>query len=120
MVVPISLTELHPFPNHPFKVRDDKVMKETTESVKEYGVLTPAIVRPREKGGYEIVAGHRRKRACELAGLTALPALECDVRHQLFPASQLGIGGNNALAGGQYKDLIFSSLFFRSCTSRPW
>ena len=50
-------------------------MKETTESVKEYGVLTPAIVRPREKGGYEIVAGHRRKHACELAGLPALPAL---------------------------------------------
>ena len=75
MVVPIPLTELHPFPNHPFKVRDDEAMKETTESVKEYGVLTPAIVRPREKGGYEIVAGHRRKRACELAGLTALPAL---------------------------------------------
>ena len=75
MVVPIPLTELHPFPNHPFKVRDDEAMKETTESVKEYGVLTPAIVRPREKGGYEIVAGHRRKHACELAGLTALPAL---------------------------------------------
>ena len=75
MVVPIPLTELHPFPDHPFKVRDDEAMKETTESVKEYGVLTPAIVRPREKGGYEIVAGHRRKRACELAGLTALPAL---------------------------------------------
>ena len=75
MVVPIPLTELHPFPNHPFKVRDDEAMKETTESVKEYGVLTPAIVRPREKGGYEIVAGHRRKRACELAGLTALSVL---------------------------------------------
>ena len=75
MVVSIPLTELHPFPNHPFKVRDDEAMKETTESVKEYGVLTPAIVRPREAGGYEIVAGHRRKRACELAGLTALPAL---------------------------------------------
>ena len=75
MVVPIPLMELHPFPNHPFKVRDDEAMKETTESVKEYGVLTPAIVRPREKGGYEIVAGHRRKRACELAGLTALPVL---------------------------------------------
>ena len=75
MVVSIPLTELHPFPNHPFKVRDDEAMKETTESVKEYGVLTPAIVRPREKGGYEIVAGHRRKRACELAGLAALPAL---------------------------------------------
>ncbi len=69
MVVPIPLTELHPFPNHPFKVRDDEAMKETTESVKEYGVLTPAIVRPREKGGYEIVAGHRRKRACELPAL---------------------------------------------------
>ena len=75
VVVSIPLTELHPFPNHPFKVRDDDAMKETTESVKEYGVLTPAIVRPREKGGYEIVAGHRRKHACELAGLTALPAL---------------------------------------------
>ena len=75
VVVSIPLTELHPFPNHPFKVRDDDAMKETTESVKDYGVLTPAIVRPREKGGYEIVAGHRRKRACELAGLTALPAL---------------------------------------------
>ena len=75
VVVSIPLTELHPFPNHPFKVRDDDAMKETTESVKEYGVLTPAIVRPREAGGYEIVAGHRRKHACELAGLAALPAL---------------------------------------------
>ena len=75
VVVSIPLAELHPFPNHPFKVRDDDAMKETTESVKEYGVLTPAIVRPREAGGYEIVAGHRRKHACELAGLAALPAL---------------------------------------------
>lgn len=75
VVVPIPLAELHPFPNHPFKVRDDDAMKETTESVKEYGVLTPAIVRPREAGGYEIVAGHRRRHACELAGLTELPAL---------------------------------------------
>ena len=75
VVVSIPLTELHPFPNHPFKVRDDDAMKETTESVKEYGVLTPAIVRPREAGGYEIVAGHRRRHACELAGLTELPAL---------------------------------------------
>ena len=69
MVVPIPLAELHPFPNHPFKVRDDEAMKETTASVKENGVLTPAIVRPREGGGYEIIAGHRRKHACELAGL---------------------------------------------------
>ena len=75
VVISIPLAELHPFPNHPFKVRDDDAMKETTESVKEYGVLTPAIVRPREAGGYEIVAGHRRRHACELAGLTELPAL---------------------------------------------
>lgn len=75
VVVSIPLAELYPFPNHPFKVRDDDAMKETTESVKEYGVLTPAIVRPREAGGYEIIAGHRRKHACELAGLAALPAL---------------------------------------------
>ena len=75
MVVPIPLSQLHPFPNHPFKVRDDDAMKETAESVKEYGVLTPAIVRPRTEGGYEIVAGHRRKHACELAGLETMPAL---------------------------------------------
>ena len=67
-VVEIALTELYPFPNHPFQVRDDDSMKEAVESVKEYGILTPAIVRPREEGGYELVAGHRRKHACELAG----------------------------------------------------
>ena len=88
MVVSIPLTELHPFPNHPFKVRDDEAMKETTESVKEYGVLTPAIVRPREKGGYEIVAGHRRKHACELAGLPALPAL-VQQRFELINSSHI-------------------------------
>lgn len=74
-VVQIALSELHPFPDHPFKVRDDDSMKETVESVKEYGVLAPAIVRPREDGGYEIVAGHRRKHACELAGLETMPCL---------------------------------------------
>jgi len=71
----IPLSELYPFPDHPFSVRDDDSMKETVESVKEYGVLMPAIARPREGGGYELVAGHRRKHACELAGLAALPAL---------------------------------------------
>ena len=74
-VVEIALSELHPFPNHPFKVRDDDAMKETVESIKEYGVLTPAIVRPRAEGGYEIVAGHRRTHASELAGLEAVPCL---------------------------------------------
>ena len=74
-VVQIPLDQLHPFPNHPFKVRDDDAMRETVESVKEYGVLVPAIVRPREEGGYEIVAGHRRCHASGLAGLETVPAL---------------------------------------------
>lgn len=74
-VVQIPLDQLHPFPNHPFKVRDDDAMRETVESVKEYGVLVPAIVRPREDGGYEIVAGHRRCHASGLAGLETVPAL---------------------------------------------
>jgi len=78
-VVEIALTELYPFPNHPFQVRDDDSMKEAVESVKEYGILTPAIVRPREEGGYELVAGHRRKPACELAGLTPMPAIVRDI-----------------------------------------
>ena len=75
----IPLTELHPFPDQPFKVREDRAMQETVESIREYGVLTPAIVRPRESGGYEIVSGHRRKRACELAGTDALPAIVRDL-----------------------------------------
>ena len=70
----IPLSELYPFPDHPFSVRDDDSMKETVESVKEYGVLMPAIARPREGGGYELVAGHRRKHACELAGLDTVNA----------------------------------------------
>ena len=72
----IPLTELHPFPDHPFSVKDDDdIMKETLDSVKARGILTPAIARPREGGGYELVAGHRRKRACELAGLDAMPVI---------------------------------------------
>ena len=78
-VVEIALSELHPFPNHPFQVRDDDSMKEAVESVKEYGILTPAILRPRDEGGYEIVAGHRRKYACELAGLETMPAIIRDI-----------------------------------------
>ncbi len=78
-VTDIALSELHPFPDHPFKVRKDESMKETVESIKEYGVLSPAIVRPRDEGGYEIIAGHRRKRACELAGLETMPCLIRDM-----------------------------------------
>ena len=75
----IPLSELYPFPDHPFSVKDDDTMQETVESVRERGILTPAIVRPREGGGYEIVAGHRRKRACELAGLDTMPVIVRDV-----------------------------------------
>ena len=71
----LPLSELHDFPNHPFKVRDDEAMQETTESIRQYGVLVPAIVRPREDGGYEIIAGHRRKHGSELAGLQNLPCI---------------------------------------------
>ena len=74
-VVRIPLAELHPFPNHPFHVRDDEAMQNTVDSIKEYGVLTPGIVRPRKDGGYEIVAGHRRKHGSELAGLSDMPCI---------------------------------------------
>ena len=79
VVVQISLSELHPFPDHPFQVREDASMQETAESVKEYGVLVPALARPREDGGYELIAGHRRKHACELAGLTTMPVIVRDI-----------------------------------------
>ena len=71
----VRLSELHPFKEHPFRVMDDDKMMETVESVKEYGVLVPLIVRPMEDGGYEIVSGHRRKRACELAGVDEVPVI---------------------------------------------
>ena len=75
----ILLGELHPFPDHPFGVRDDEAMEQTVESIKEYGVLIPAIARPRENGGYEIIAGHRRKHACEIAGLKTMPVIVRDI-----------------------------------------
>ena len=78
-VLQIPLSELHPFKDHPFRVVDDDRMIETVESVKAYGVLVPAIARPLEDGGYEIVAGHRRKRACELAGLYTMPVIVRDL-----------------------------------------
>ena len=71
----LPLSELHDFPNHPFKVRDDEAMQETAESIRQYGVLVPAIVRPCEDGGYEIIAGHRRRHGSELAGLSAMPCI---------------------------------------------
>lgn len=75
----IPLEELHPFPNHPFKVLDDDRMLDTAESIREHGVLVPAIARPRTTGGYELIAGHRRKRGCELAGLATMPVIVRDL-----------------------------------------
>ena len=74
-VTNIPVEKLKPFPNHPFQVRDDDSMRETVESIKTYGVLQPAIVRPSEDGNYEILSGHRRKRACELVGRKTIPAI---------------------------------------------
>ena len=71
----IPIGELYPFKNHPFKVLDDDSMSDTVESVKQYGVLSPLIARPRPKGGYEIISGHRRQHAAELAGLETLPVI---------------------------------------------
>ena len=71
----VKLTDLHPFPDHPFQVKDDEKMQETVESIINFGVLIPILVRPREKGGYEIISGHRRKRACELAGVENVPVI---------------------------------------------
>ena len=75
----LALTDLVPFKDHPFRVVDDDRMMETVESVREYGVLVPIIVRPLEDGTYEIVSGHRRKRACELAGISDIPAIVRDL-----------------------------------------
>ena len=75
----ISISELVPFKDHPFKVVDDEAMLRTTESIAQYGVLTPLIARPLEDGGYEIISGHRRAHAAEMAGLTEVPALVRDM-----------------------------------------
>ncbi len=71
-IIDVSLSDLHEFSGHPFRVVDDEKMEETVESIKKYGVIVPGIVRPRIKGGYEIVSGHRRKHASELAGLKTM------------------------------------------------
>ena len=75
----IPLSELHPFRNHPFKVKDDEAMLETADSIKQYGVLVPAIARPDPEGGYELVAGHRRHRASELAEKETMPVIVRDL-----------------------------------------
>ena len=78
-VLEIPLSELHPFKDHPFKVKDDEAMMETADSIRQYGVLVPAIARPDSNGGYELVAGHRRHRASELAGKDTMPVIVRDL-----------------------------------------
>ena len=75
----IPLDQLKPFRNHPFKVRDDQRMLDTADSIREYGVLVPAIARPDPNGGYELISGHRRKRGCEMAGLQTMPVIIRDL-----------------------------------------
>ena len=75
----IELAKLKPFRDHPFSIRDDDAMQQTVESVRAYGVLVPAIARPLEDGSYELISGHRRKRACELAGLSTMPVIIRDI-----------------------------------------
>jgi ParB family transcriptional regulator, chromosome partitioning protein len=74
-VMDIPLSEISDFPNHPFHVKQDEAMREMADSVKQYGILVPALVRPKESGGFEMVAGHRRKMACELAGRETIPCI---------------------------------------------
>jgi len=78
-VMEIPLRELYAFRDHPFKVQDDERMMDTAQSIREYGVLVPAIARPRQDGGYELISGHRRKRGCELAGLETMPVIVRDI-----------------------------------------
>ena len=85
----IPLSELHPFRNHPFKVKDDEAMMETADSIKQYGVLVPAIARPDPEGGYELVAGHRRHRASELADKVIVRDLDDDAATIIMVDSNL-------------------------------
>ena len=78
-VVEIPLAQLHPFKNHPFKVKDDEAMADTAESIRQYGVLVPAIARPDPNGGYELIAGHRRHHASEIAGMETMPVIVRDL-----------------------------------------
>lgn len=101
----VSVSSLHSFPNHPFKVKDDKKMEELVKSVTEYGVLVPGIVRMRPAGGYELVAGHRRRRACEIAGIQKMPVIIKDLTDD--EATVIMVDSNI-----QREELLFSEKAF--------
>ena len=100
-IVYLNLSDLHPFKNHPFGVRDDAEMQGLVESVKAAGVNQPALVRPREDGGYEIIAGHRRQRASELAGFANMP---CIVRNMTDDEAILAMTDDNL----RHRERIFA------------
>ena len=95
-VLEIPLSELHPFKDHPFKVKDDEAMMETADSIRQYGVLVPAIARPDPNGGYELVAGHRRHRASELAGKDTIRAVFYLLPHTPPYRQRPGLAGLSA------------------------
>ena len=101
----VSVSSLHSFPNHPFKVRDDKQMADLVKSVTEYGILVPGIVRMRSAGGYELVAGHRRRRACEIAGIQKMPVIIRDLTDD--EATVIMVDSNI-----QREELLFSEKAF--------
>ena len=75
----LSINELYPFPDNPFQIKDNEEFKALSESIKEYGIITPLVVRNRAEGGYEVIAGHRRLKACEMAGILKVPAIIRDM-----------------------------------------
>ena len=101
----VDIGKLHPFNAHPFKVLDDEKMQETVESIREYGVICPLIVRPGQEEGYEIIAGHRRKRACELLGLETVP---CFIRDLTDEEATITMVDSNI----QREELLFSEKAF--------
>lgn len=101
----VSVSSLHSFPNHPFKVKNDKKMEELVKSVTEYGVLVPGIVRMRSADGYELVAGHRRRRACEIAGIQKMPVIIKDLTDD--EATVIMVDSNI-----QREELLFSEKAF--------
>ena len=94
----IAIALIDPFPNHPYKVKDDESMEQLVESIEKRGVITPAVVRLKEDGRYELVSGHRRKRACEILGLTEI---RCEVKELTIEEFLIAIAG-----------ITFQTIFF--------
>ena len=105
VIIQLPLTELHPFPNHPFQVRDDDSMKKTAESIKQFGVLVPAIGRSVPDGGYEIISGHRRKHASKLAGLDTMPCIVRDMDTPTLQNHTFTYGSWQSYNGTQHRRL---------------